>query len=235
MAGFNPEASFTFLASPACPPITGIRIVHDRLNCNGFIEKALQFADARHFNRIMFVARWYAYFDPAAGWMCFETGGGCHVQREPSSYFQHLDAALAILRARLLEFRNRGAEIVMVGATPWDQWNVPVELAKRKFLGMDTKDIEYIDRFLFEKKAAPIKSRLIALASSIGGKFVDPLNFLCDSRRCPTVDEDGVPYFMDEQHVRSSTVKTARFQFLDDAVEVNNRLSAVPMALKNTP
>ena len=73
---------------------------------------------------------------------------------------------------------------------------MPVDLAKRKFVGMYTTDIEYIDRSVFEKKAAPIRNRLMALALSVGGKFVDPLDFLCESRRCPTVDRDGVSYFI---------------------------------------
>jgi hypothetical protein len=56
---------------------------------------------------------------------------------------------------------------------------------KRKFLGMDTKNIEFIDRDAFEKNAAPLKSRLVAMASSIGARFVDPLDFLWENRRCP--------------------------------------------------
>ena len=167
--------------------------------------------------------------------MCFEIGGGCHQEFEPSSYFQNLDAALANLCARLLKLRNRGAEIVIVGDSPSGRWNVPVELAKRKFVGMDTTDIEYIDRDEFEKKAAPIRNRLLALALSVGGKFVDPLDFLCESRRCPTVDRDGVSYFMDDQHFRSSAVKTSRFQFLDDATGINRRLNTAPMPRANIP
>jgi hypothetical protein len=43
-AEFDPETSFTFLASLGCPPVTGMRIVQDRYNCDGFVDKALQFA-----------------------------------------------------------------------------------------------------------------------------------------------------------------------------------------------
>jgi hypothetical protein len=195
-AKLNPENSFTFLTTPGCPPITGIRKVHDRFHCNGFFEKALQFAKARDFDRIVLVSNWYAYFNPADELICFPAGDGCRIEPERSSYFTHLDAALASLRSRLFQFRKRGAEVVTVGATPSADWDVPLELAKRKFWGIDTKSMEYIDRDEFEKKAAPLTSRLIALASSIGAKFVDPLDFLCENQRCPTIDKDGVPYFI---------------------------------------
>jgi hypothetical protein len=78
-------------------------------------------------------------------------------------------------------------------------------------------------------------SNYISLASSIGAKFVDPLDFLCDTHRCPTVDKDGVPYFKDDGHYRSGAVITARFQFLDDAAGVNTRMSAAPMPPVNNP
>ncbi|MCI0465957.1 MAG: acyltransferase [Beijerinckiaceae bacterium] len=231
----DPGASFTFLASPACPPMTGIRAVHDRFKCNGFAEKALRFAEAGNFSRILLVSNWYGYFHPTGGWMCFESGSECRVERKPSSFYPVLDAAFSRFRSRLMALKNRGTEIVIVGATPSSRWNVPAELAKRRFLGMDTTDIEYIDRVVYDKDAFPIKSRLKALAESVGGKFIDPLDFLCEEQRCPTVDNDGVPYFKDESHYRSGAVRTPRFQFLDDATGVRMHVSSAPMLENGAP
>ncbi|MGH6836146.1 MAG: acyltransferase family protein [Methylocella sp.] len=231
----DPEKSFTFLTSSGCPPITGIRKVHDELRCNGFVEKALQFAGARNFKRIVLVSLWYGYFMRPDQTFCFVEGDTCTAKQDRSWYFEHIDEALASLRTRLLELRKRGARIVIVGATPSGSWDVPTELFKRKFLGIDTKSIEYIDRNEFEMNAAPVKHRLMSLASSIGATFVDPLVFLCDSQRCPTVDKDGGPYFRDRGHFRSTVVKTSRFQFLDDAAGDSNRVSAVAVPWNNNP
>jgi hypothetical protein len=210
-------------------------MIHDKLHCNGFVDKALQFVEARDFKRIVLVANWYDYFAPRDGAICFMEGASCVDTRDPARYFAYLDASLASLRTRLQEFRNRGAEIVIVGATPRGDWDVPVELAKRKFLRLDTQFIETIDRDAFEELAAPIKSRLISLASSIGAKFIDPLDFLCDNHRCATVDEDGVPYFRDRGHFRSGAVTRARFQFLDEAAGLKRSLSAASVPAVNTP
>jgi len=234
-AKLNPENSFTFLTTAACPPITGLKIIHDRFNCNGFVEQALHYAETKNFKRIVLVANWYAYFSLPSHNICFIEGDDCTLQQDKAWFYDHLDAAFASLRTHLLEFKKRGAEIVIVGATPSGRWNVPVELAKRKFWGGDTQEVEYIDREEFENRAAATKKRLMALASSLDGRFVDPLDYLCDTSRCPTVDKEGVPYYRDDGHFRSGAVKTTRFQFLDDATGINNRLSAVPLPLENTP
>jgi peptidoglycan/LPS O-acetylase OafA/YrhL len=232
----NPGESFTFLTSPGCPPITGVRRVPDNLHCNGFIEKALGFAEARDFKRIVLISNWYRYFFlPNDILICFGDADNCTMTQDRVRFFQLVDAALASLRGRLLTFRDRGAEIVIVGATPSGHWNVPAELARRRFLGLDTQNIEYIDRVEFEAKAAPLKSRLKSLASSIDAKFVDPLDFLCDNHRCPTVDWDGVPYFFDRYHFRSGAIKTSRFQYLDEAAGVMPRLRAASLQDNSTP
>jgi hypothetical protein len=101
---------------------------------------------------------------------------------------------------------------------------------KRQFWEADTKDIEYIDREEFERRSAPVKDRLISLASSIGGQFID--DFLCIDNRCPAIDENGVPYFRDREHFRAAAVRTSRFQFLDEVAGIGNRFSAIPASSK---
>jgi peptidoglycan/LPS O-acetylase OafA/YrhL len=229
------NSSITFLASYNCPPLAGIRIIVDRYSCTGFFEKALHFAEIGNFKRIVLVSNWFGYLSPASMGVCFPDGAACTWKSEPTWYFQHLDAALAALRLRLQEFRKRGVEIVIVSATPNGDWDVPKELLKRQFWQVGTKDIEYIDREGFERWSAPVKGRLKSLAAAIGGKFVDPLDFLCFDNRCPTIDENGVPYFRDQAHFRAAAVRTSRFQFLDDVAGIGNQFSAIPAASKNYP
>jgi peptidoglycan/LPS O-acetylase OafA/YrhL len=229
------NSSITFLASHECPPLAGIRIIVDRFDCTGFFEKALHFAETGNFKRIVLVSNWAGYFQPAKMEVCFLDGDACTWKSEPTWYFRHFDAALAGLRSRLLEFRKRGIEIVIVSTTPYGSWDVPRELLKRQFWEADVKDIEYIDREEFERRSAPVKGRLISLAAAIGAKFVDPLDFLCFDNRCPTIDENGVPYFRNLAHFRAAAVRTSRFQFLDDVAGIGIQFSAIPVASKNNP
>ncbi|WP_162180383.1 acyltransferase family protein [Methylocapsa aurea] len=229
-ARFNPEDSYTFVTNPACPPIVGIRMNFDRFHCNGFVDKALDFADSRDFKRIVLVANWYSYFNPIDNHVCFREGDACVSGQDPSWYRQHLEGALAATRARLLQLQKRGAEIAFVSSTPYGRWDVPMELLKRRFLGMDTAEIAYVDRDKFEAASGPLKSLLISMATSIGAKFIDPLDFLCDGRLCPTIDENGLSYFQDTGHLRASTVRTKRFHYLDDAAGATNQYSAMPVA-----
>ncbi len=229
------NSSITFLASDECPPLAGVRVSVDRFHCAGFFEKALHFAETGNFKRIVLVSDWVDYFTPASMEVCFLDGDACTWKSEPTWYYQHLDAALAGLRSRLLEFRQRGIEIVIVSTTPHGYRDIPTELLKRQFWGGDTIDIEYIDREEFERRSAPVKVRLMSLASSIGGKFVDPLDFLCFDNRCPTIDENGVPYFRDLMHFRAAAVRTSRFQFLDEVAGIGSQVSAIPAASINYP
>ncbi|WP_156898140.1 acyltransferase family protein [Methylocapsa acidiphila] len=224
----NLGKSITFLASSGCPPVPGIKMIIDRFRCNGFAEKALQFAEAGKFKRIAFISNWYGYFGPENSSLCFVEAESCALKSDPTWYFAHIDAVLAALGKRLMEFRDRGVEIVFVSATPSGNWDLPPELLKRQFLRFDTTDISYIDREAYEEFTLPLKVRLKSLAASVGAKFIEPLDFLCSDGRCPTIDEHSVPYFRDQSHFRTTAVRSARFQFLDDALGLASVYGATP-------
>lgn len=232
-AKVSPEPPFTFLTTSGCPPVTGIEIIHDQFHCNGFVEKALQYAEAHHFRRLLLVSFW-DYFRPSNTNMCLIERGQCVIERDPEDYNKNVERLFTNLGARLIELRKRGTSLTIVSATPWGDWNVPAELAKRKFLGIDSTEVEAIDREQFEA-SVPIKRRLMNFASLIGATFVDPLDYLCDTHKCPTTDDDGVPLFRDQHHLRAGAVKTSRFQFLDEAAGISTRLSAAPLAQNTAP
>jgi len=220
----NLNGSFTFLTSSGCPPVTGFRYVRDTFRCNGFFDKAFAYAARRNPARIVLVANWVSYFNPANDENCFVDGDSCVMRlRDPDWFVPHLETIFARLSGILRKFRERGTEVVIVSATPYGKWNVPDELLKRQFLGMNTQDVAYFDRGQFEKDSALVKRSLVAMASAIGATLFEPLDYLCDEHRCPTVDVDGVPYFRDMGHYRAGAVRTDRFGFFDAAVGINEQ------------
>jgi len=230
----SPQPSFTFLTTPGCPPVDGVEILHDRFRCNGFADKALRFAETHPFRRLLLVSFW-DYFKPSNTDICLmDDDGRCIVETDPQSYYRLVDKVFSRLGHRLSALRKSGTEVVIVSPIPWGDWNVPLELAKRKFLGLDAAEVETIDRARFESGMA-IKARLISLAASVGARYFDPADYLCDARRCPATDQDGVPLYRDQHHLRAGAVKTSRFQFLDDAAGISTRLSAASSPGLSTP
>ena len=220
--------SFTFLTSAGCTPLPGIRFLRDTLRCNGFFEKALNYAAEHKFSRIVVASNWISYFDPANAKICFLEGDSCALRlNDPGWYVPHVDAAFAALGGRLRDLRERGANIVIVSTTPYGPLDVPSELLKRQFLGLDTHEVAFIDRDKFEKDSALTKRNLVALASAIGAKFVEPVDFLCDAHQCPTIGGDGQSYFQDTRHYRAAAVRADRFRFFDEALGINEQYSSL--------
>jgi peptidoglycan/LPS O-acetylase OafA/YrhL len=220
---------FTFLTSSGCPPVTGIRYNRDVLRCNGFFEKAFAYAAQRNPARIVLLSNWFVYFNLANEKICFIEGDSCLTKLRNEKFFvPHVDGVFTSLGEILRKFTEHGTEVVIVSATPYGKWNVPAELLKRQFLGMDIQDVAFFDRGQFEKDSALVTRHLTAIASSIGATFFRPEDYLCDSHRCPTLDGAGVPYFKDLGHYSAAAVRTDRFGFFDAAVGINNQYSALP-------
>jgi hypothetical protein len=220
---------FTFLTSSGCPPVTGIRYIRDVLRCNGFFEKAFAYAAQRNPDRIVLISNWFIYFNLANEKICFIEGDSCLMKLRDETFFvPHVDAVFASLGKILRKFKERGTEVVIVSATPYGKWNVPAELLKRRFLGMDIQDVAYFDRGQFEKDSALVNDHLAAIASTIGATFLRPEDYLCEAHRCPTLDSAGAPYFRDLGHYSGAAVRTDRFGFFDAAVGINKQYSALP-------
>ena len=230
----NLDGSFTFLTSSGCPPVAGFRYVRDIFHCNGFFEKAFAYAAQRNPRRIVLVANWVSYFSPNNEKMCFIAGDSCVMQlRDPDWFVPRVETVFTGLGEILRKLKERGTEVVIVSATPYGKWDVPAELLKRQFLGMETEEIAYFDRGQFEKDSALVKRNLVAMASAIGATLFEPLDYLCDEHRCPTLDADGTPYFRDVDHYRAGAVRSDRFNFFDAAVGVDRQYGALPAAGMN--
>ncbi len=225
----NLHNSLGFLISSGCPPVTGLRYLQDPLHCNGYFTKAFAYAAERNPARLVLASNWFSYFNPDNEKICYIEGNSCAMKlRDPDWFVPHVETIFAGLRETLRKFKERGTEVVIVSATPYGKWNVPAELLKRQFLGMDTREIAFFERAEFEKESALVKRNLVAIASAIGATFFEPVDYLCDAQQCPTLDGDGVPYFRDMGHYRAAAVRTDRFGFFDAAAGINKQYSALP-------
>jgi hypothetical protein len=62
---------------------------------------------------------------------------------------------------------------------------------------------------------APLMSRLRNIAAQTGAKAVDPRFALCDGMICPATDSDGMPRYLDSNHLRGFAA-LERASFIDE-------------------
>ncbi|WP_020173334.1 acyltransferase family protein [Methyloferula stellata] len=217
-AALHDGRSFTFLTAAGCPALLGVERNDGPFNCAPFVEKAFELAESGGYRRVVLISNWSEYFYPFDSPFCFTADGSCVMNLTPSANSEHLAAAFARTTSRLAALKKRGLDLVIISSTPFGRFDVPIELAKRRFFGRKTDDVEFVDRSAFEVRIGVMKSLLKTMAEAVGATFVDPLPYLCDARRCATIDGEGVSLFADTIHYRSEAVKSSRFDFLNGVI-----------------
>jgi hypothetical protein len=72
-----------------------------------------------------------------------------------------------------------------------------------------------VDVSTFESFVAPLTERLRSIAAQTGATTVDPLVTLCAGLLCPSTGADGLPLYVDSNHLRSSFARD-RALFVDE-------------------
>jgi hypothetical protein len=60
-----------------------------------------------------------------------------------------------------------------------------------------------VDAGAFESYAQPLMSQLRTIAAQTGAKAIDPRATLCDGLVCPATGADGLPLYLDSNHLRA--------------------------------
>jgi hypothetical protein len=103
-----------------------------------------------------------------------------------------------------------GKKVFIVLSNPTGLAFDPPRMVDRFSLRVRT-DGTYIDRAQYERFIAPIKTRLIAIASAAQAVTIDPMDYLCVGGRCPTVTADGQPLYYDFNHIRPRFARDLTF------------------------
>jgi hypothetical protein len=72
-----------------------------------------------------------------------------------------------------------------------------------------------VDAAPFEAFVAPLTDRLRSIAAQAGARVVDPRDVLCDGMICPSAGPDGLPLYIDSNHLRA-TFARERASFVDE-------------------
>jgi SGNH domain (fused to AT3 domains) len=211
--------SVEFATIGGCPPIPGVRErVHP--DCPAFVSRAVAYAHAVRFDRIVVGACWYCYFEtegrPGSRFdYYFEDGTG----RSPlNAGLDGNPLALAALQRMLRSFKA-GRVYLLLNFPAGDEAD-PALMVRRTLFPLPAFSVAIrplrVNDFL--KRYGPLRARLRALGSAAGAQVIDPMDFLCGDQTCETVTPSGDPIYRDGVHLRASFVRT-HVSFLDQMIQ----------------
>jgi peptidoglycan/LPS O-acetylase OafA/YrhL len=217
--------SVAFVTRSGCPPLPGIDVRGRGHNCNKHFDFAVAQAFQDDVDTVVFGAFWEDYFL-----------GEFSADKRPPAVYRVDDERQAILALDLIgtqrtfdEFRRLVAKLVSSGRRVFIVLSNPTSpqfdplLPPRLRLSLhnperaDLGPGAVVDCRPFEAFVAPLMDRLRKLAASSGAHVIDPRDDLCDGFLCHATDEDGLPRYIDTNHLRGAVAR-AHAAFMDETV-----------------
>ncbi|MFZ1903979.1 MAG: acyltransferase family protein [Steroidobacteraceae bacterium] len=217
--------SVLFAAYAGCPILPSMNSLRQPRRCDAFFAAAARQALQPRVDTVVFGAFWELYLlgeyslgghqgvyspqDPLRG----RLGLDSHDTRVAFAEFEQLVAGLVASGRRVF--------IVLSNPTSPEfdpRWLVPdrVRFSPRAPLRFGA-DPRSVDVTAFEAFVAPLMNRLRDIAARSGAQVLDPRSTLCADMRCPAVGTDGMPLYIDSNHLRAAYARE-RAGFLDRTV-----------------
>jgi peptidoglycan/LPS O-acetylase OafA/YrhL len=224
--------SAVFAANQGCPPLPGINSTWRGKNCRGFFDHAMKLAFQPDVDTVVFGAFWENYFI------------GEYSEEESSQQAAGtppLELDSADTRAAFEQFRwtvarlvSGGRRVFIVLSNPTSRLFVPVFPTEVRLSLHPPRRLATngprVDARPFESFVAPLTDRLRSIAAQTGATAVDPRVTLCDGLVCPSTGPDGLPSYVDSNHLRSSFARE-RASFVDEMLlgqETQSRAALPP-------
>ena len=207
-----------------CPPLPGINSVGRGRNCAGFFDYAMQQAYRPDVDTVVFGAFWekyllgeYSIANSAAH--VYRVEDDAHAPlRLDSPGTQIMFEQFETIVARLVASGRRVFIVLSNPTSPgFDPINMlPPELRLSAHVpaSLALTATRRIDAAPFESFVAPLTTRLRAIAARTGARALDPRATLCDAMLCPASGEDGMPLYIDSNHLRARFARE-RASFVD--------------------
>ena len=212
LAHAGPDAARTqvvFATLGSCPPIRRARI-GSQVDCAAFAEQAYARASSEGISTVILIAQWTGYLNSAS----------LVVTPANASELRGAAASAAVreeLVATIRGLQKLGKEVVIVHNIPVANELGPQGIVSRRWGGAATIHDEGISRESWDATRKTLAGGLTNIAHDTGATLIDPTNWLCDQRRCPALDVNGVPRYHDGFHLRASFVRN-QVEYLDSAI-----------------
>jgi peptidoglycan/LPS O-acetylase OafA/YrhL len=215
--------SAVFATYRGCPPMPTITSTWRGWNCSRSFDFALEQAYQPDVDTVVFGAFWEKYFlgEYSVDHSLQQVQGLQADTRAPLE----LDSpgtriAFQQFRATLARMVSSGRRVFIVLSNPTSPQFDPVfppeiRLSPHLPTALPPDSAPRIDAAAFESFVAPLTSRLRNIAAQTGAKVIDPRSTLCDGMICPAAGPDGIPLYLDSNHLGEYAARE-RASFVDE-------------------
>jgi hypothetical protein len=209
--------SAVFATNQGCPPLPGIDSTWRGKKCRGFFEHAMELALQPDVDTVIFGAFWENYFlgEYSEDASARQTVGAAPLQLDSVD----TRAAFEQFRLTVAKLVSSGRRVFIVLSNPTSRLFVPVFPMELR-LSLHPPSLlatigPRVDARPFESFVAPLTNRLRSIAAQTGASVVEPRVTLCDGLICPSTGLNGLPLYVDSNHLGSSFARE-RASFVDE-------------------
>lgn len=224
--------SAVFATNQGCPPLPGINSTWRGKDCRGFFDHAMKLAFQPDVDTVVFGAFWENYF--LGEYLEGDSPSGR--ANLPPLELDAADTRIAFEQFRLAVAKlvSSGRRVFIVLSNPTSRLFVPVFPTEIRLSLHPPRRLAAtgprVDAGPFESFVAPLTNRLRGISAQTGAIAVDPRVTLCDGFLCPSTGSDGLPLYVDSNHLRSSFARE-RASFVDEMLlgpETQSRAALPP-------
>src|SRR6185437_2460370 len=230
----NTTRSAVFVTRLGCPAMPGINVTWRGWSCDRSFDYALQQAFRPDVDTVVFGAFWESYF---LGEYPGE-GSRAHPQAPLEIDSAEAQAAFEKLEEILAKLTSSGRRVFVVLSNPTSPLFEPafpswIRLSPHLPDSLPAGTGPQIDVGAFDTFIQPVTSRLRAIAARAGAQIVDPSTTLCDRKLCPAAGPDGIPLYLDSNHLRAFAARE-RASFVDQMLLGQDAPSVAPVSVGAT-
>lgn len=213
----SPELnSALFITDGGCVPIPDVfedHAIHKA--CSKVRQHALDLAASAEVKAVVIGACWNCYFTAASGgdgddaFQYYYRNGDTRLGFAEAG---GTDAAFASLEAMLTRL-GKEKPVYLIVDNPANKAYDPKSYIEGNRLGVmqQTPIPEFMP---YDDRQKALKARLAGIAERSGATVIDPTLSLCDESRCRVKLENGVPLYMDTNHLRADFIRSSA-DFID--------------------
>jgi peptidoglycan/LPS O-acetylase OafA/YrhL len=200
-----------FLTYGSCPPLPDVNrdmidpLTKSRFQCDRFHRKAMRILLNPAIKTVVMGAYWELYLPEGKTFLVSDPS---HPPLTPTSASTNI--AFREMELEVRELIAAGKKVYILLSNPTSPAFDPRSMFANRLRGFqERKPVTEIAKADFISRSATVTTRLRQLAANVGATVIDPVDYLCDAKKCPTVSADGMPIYTDEQHLRASFARTA--------------------------